>query len=66
MTLMSCAGGLVLTYMYTSPPIPSQITVEWRDPSSSPSFSPSTRHAQFKLTDKTVHVFAKGMSQAVL
>ena len=44
-----------------------QVKGEWRDPCSTPSSDAAvTKLAQFKLSDKTVHLFARGTSRIVL
>ncbi len=44
-----------------------QVTVTWRDPSCSRDKPlPPQQTAQFKLSDKSVQVFARGLSTAVL
>lgn len=43
-----------------------EIKAEWRDPCPDPSFAMTTKHAQFKLSDRSITIFAKGTSRAVL
>ena len=50
-----------------------QLRVEWRDPSGhkegtddAATISLTKKNAQYKLTDRNVHLFAKGTSSAVL
>ena len=42
-----------------------QLTAEWRSPEH-PSSCTTRKHTQFKLNDRTVQLFAKGTSRAVL
>lgn len=43
-----------------------QVSVCWRDPASTGKQLPTKQTAQYKLGDKSVQIFSKGLSKAVL